>query len=1477
MIIWLPLVCFTSLLCKIVSLTYPDEAWFPANTQPNGNLHVFQPFIDDNFKEKLCSAVLRADNLRPKDKSICSRFQWVTVTGFRESSAPNAGTWVVMGGMVMRPLNSTDDSPFATEVVGVVGCELFPKKTTPAGFHLTECYPLEVNRVGNFGLERAADGKGRSGLLGIGLASLQLTAPADGAVLVFCDPLWHADHLHPGGLCRIRFRREGMWVKINHTGEIFDESIQFCTSSGHSQPCGGGFSIDLIQTASATNRTAAVPNVKLVVGLPYAQPFGRVQQVDDILRNFAVSNSPISNWITVHRVLGTEMNFGTKVTWTPTATEATVGAERHQTGQTQDYLTRENLILVASPTGSPQSHVIAFRQRRTHFGEEAFRIEMEINGTSLNTGFGQAMDTVHLPVAAETGQADYAVLIGAPFDSHTRKGPNVGRVYIVCPGPNSTEVSASLEGPYGQAFFGYSIARVGDVDGDGIEDVAIGAPGLQYSFDMEKSQVPVVGRVYIHRVTAQCTFDPSPIQVLQAPDSEPGDGFGVGLARSVDVDADGAPELLITSLRPGVPPYIFTMPLRLKAQCQFSLSPIYTLAPFQAGTTIPVSILVRIFNPRTNEWLRIPEGLLSSTNRLHQINPDIVWQERYWGDANNTVVEDPAEVFFTSQRDGRMDSSKPRFQLLPGSLQLVPGQQDGKQMRVKFALQALYGVQMMDFVDVPHKVAYRSLPVVDGCAANYVHSCSKAQQPLLDWSQCEAELKLVKHVCIPAPECESDLELTRDDNASTSTSPLLLEWGRPREQHQILRVKLTNRGPTKATGVRLQIKITGRLPGSPQMGLNAYITNIEVLQPENSAKLSDNILLRRTRRWIVNTAQDDVAALITARSHNWMYPNESIVIILSLFVGLTEGAESQHTELVGTLMKLASKGDQSFHPGVLIKVLSATNDLFPENDQLFTPFRLVYRPQIEISAGQQPSNLIDNRKESTLMDQRNLLHRVLSSDIGPKVEHVFLIENRGEMDLSNLVFMLDLPIATNDNQPLVYLVDRVRQLQTQGSDDSRRWKYSETSQKLTRQKRRGNVDIVISRVDRIDDSQLSPLAEPGSSEPVSGTSFKRATRGRIQLRCPVHLPSDGENDPIRGSPDIDHIRRIQCLSVRCELQRLDKFDTVRLHWSGWLWAGSFFQLHTPDVQLSSQLRLEHWGDTPPIITAYNTIQTEYPDTPKIVDFVYPKNIPSFEMKQSIFFRGVQPELGHKVPLWPIIVGVVIGSLLLIFLGTCCYCCGFFRRQRMEQRMKQEQRQSHFKDPSHVPLIVGEQRNLERKLVPPFLTAKSPQSLEARRKRKVANGHPSAKPRGLQQPLNEPEFMVQESPDLLCAEEPEPPSPQLKHASKGWEANCKAKATSVHETKITENTQQHKSSIEPSDKDEPCDSSPLRTTQSPTSLSDLPASSISAPNSHFLSNENINKPWDSTVASEISSSVSMNNGELRESQVSDIVETEDCSK
>ena len=58
---------------------------------------------------------------------------------------------------------------------------------------------------------------------------------------------------------------------------------------------------------------------------------------------------------------------------------------------------------------------------------------------------------------------------------------------------------------------------------------------------------------------------------------------------------------------------------------------------------------------------------------------------------------------------------------------------------------------------------------------------------------------------------------------------------------------------------------------------------------------------------------------------------------------------------------------------------------------------------------------------------------MFSADIGPKMEHTFLIENPGKTDLINLTLMLDLPMATLDGQPLLYLVPEAKNL-ARGSD-----------------------------------------------------------------------------------------------------------------------------------------------------------------------------------------------------------------------------------------------------------------------------------------------------------------------------------------------------------------------------------------------------------------------------------------------------------
>ena len=54
---------------------------------------------------------------------------------------------------------------------------------------------------------------------------------------------------------------------------------------------------------------------------------------------------------------------------------------------------------------------------------------------------------------------------------------------------------------------------------------------------------------------------------------------------------------------------------------------------------------------------------------------------------------------------------------------------------------------------------------------------------------------------------------------------------------------------------------------------------------------------------------------------------------------------------------------------------------------------------------------------------------------------------------------------------------------------------------------------------------------------------------------------------------------------------------------------------------------------------------------------------SFESPQIFFFTKIKPTIFHQIPIWPIVVGLVLGILLLAFLILILYRFGFFRRRK----------------------------------------------------------------------------------------------------------------------------------------------------------------------------------------------------------------------
>ena len=115
--------------------------------------------------------------------------------------------------------------------------------------------------------------------------------------------------------------------------------------------------------------------------------------------------------------------------------------------------------------------------------------ELILEGRFAGERFGAALDFV----GDVNGDGAGDFVIGAP--GNTENGPNAGAVYLFL-SPLSTDPSAStaqaiqIRGTAGEGF-GQSVVGLGDINADGLDDFAIGAPDAS-----------LAGKVYIFKGTA---------------------------------------------------------------------------------------------------------------------------------------------------------------------------------------------------------------------------------------------------------------------------------------------------------------------------------------------------------------------------------------------------------------------------------------------------------------------------------------------------------------------------------------------------------------------------------------------------------------------------------------------------------------------------------------------------------------------------------------------------------------------------------------------------------------------------------------------------------------------------------------------------------------------------------------------------------------------------------------------------------------
>ncbi|KAI5131979.1 Integrin Alpha-X [Manis pentadactyla] len=185
-------------------------------------------------------------------------------------------------------------------------------------------------------------------------------------------------------------------------------------------------------------------------------------------------------------------------------------------------------LVLGAPRHQHTGKVVIFTQVSGQWRPKA-----EVTGTQVGSYFGASLCSVDVD---GDGSSDL-VLIGAPHYYQPTQGGEVS----VCPLPQGRarwQCEAVLHGVQGQPWgrFGAALTVLGDVNGDKLTDVAIGAPGEQENR----------GAVYIFHGTTELGISPSHSQRIAGSQlSSKLQYFGQSLSGGQDLTMDGLVDLAV--------------------------------------------------------------------------------------------------------------------------------------------------------------------------------------------------------------------------------------------------------------------------------------------------------------------------------------------------------------------------------------------------------------------------------------------------------------------------------------------------------------------------------------------------------------------------------------------------------------------------------------------------------------------------------------------------------------------------------------------------------------------------------------------------------------------------------------------------------------------------------------------------------------------------------------------------------------------
>lgn len=418
------------------------------------------------------------------------------------------------------------------------------------------------------------------------------------------------------------------------------------------------------------------------------------------------------------------------------------------------------------------------------------------------------------------------------------------------------------------------------------------------------------------------------------------------------MDADGGPEISVTTLDPSHPVLLYSLPRRLRTTCVFKRGVDVDPTAISAGSKIRLQFYVNFMNAVNGDVFPVPEGFLK---RQHQLNPDVLWLAQGDQQSNQSDFESTIEDFFSVKQSHKLDPKMPRFTLESLTWR---NSTNGGIVRFEATITAATAGKLMGLDIVPLHVAFRSV-LADPKCSDYSPECPKSDQPLIDWSGCVWKMPPPTYVCLPHKECSADLQLSTQSDASD----MRVTVGHRGETNFTVKFLLSNLGPTKSEGVRVELRALGLPTNSTQLGVRTHITCVTVKDPKTESVLAISGRNSNEGRWSVSIAPNEAAALISARQGNTLYYQQNVLIVVNLVLsGLTKTWFGDRDGAGEYFPRNLS------NPGLQAKVLASIADPQLANNVAEINFTVVYKPKVRINAASAPPAIVDGRKNKPYLN-----------------------------------------------------------------------------------------------------------------------------------------------------------------------------------------------------------------------------------------------------------------------------------------------------------------------------------------------------------------------------------------------------------------------------------------------------------------------------------------------------------------------------